>query len=186
MRLEITPNFITPAECDLLNAWAYEGVTKKWLDNGVCTGKSTDKRLTSRMYGGRFEYPKEVIELSNKIRRFVGVSNYPIIMGHGNNGIVVSYTKLGGDVYKHKDPKNGWSSALRCNIMTQAADDGAELFVDGSKIDIEAGDLHCYLASDFEHYVTEVKGNTPRILWMFGAYVPKEAWENGAIKYGVS
>jgi hypothetical protein len=70
--------------------------------------------------------------------------------------------------------------------MTQAADNGAELFVDGSKIDIKTGDLHCYLASDFEHYVTEVKGNTPRILWMFGAYVPTEHWENGEIKYGLS
>lgn len=42
--------------------------------------------------------------------------------------------------------------------------------------------VHCYLASDFEHYVTEVQGETNRILWMFGAAVPKEDWENGTIK----
>jgi hypothetical protein len=70
--------------------------------------------------------------------------------------------------------------------MSQAADDGAELFVGGEKVDIKVGDLHCYLASDYEHYVTEVKGNTSRVLWMFGAYVPKEDWENGDIKYGLS
>lgn len=188
MRLEITPNFITPDECALLNAWVYTGVANKWLDNGVSANlKLINKRLTSRLYGHRFNYPKEVIDLSTKIRHFTGVDNYSIIEGHGKDGVVVSYTKPGGDVYKHKDPKNlmGYS-ALRCNIMTQAADDGGELFVDGNKINIKSGDLHCYLASDFEHYVTEVKGNVPRILWMFGAYVPKDGWESGEIKYGIS
>lgn len=186
MRLEITPNFLSQDECDVLNAWVYEGVKNKWLDKGICTGKSTDKRLTSRLYGQRFEYPKEVLELSNKIRNFAGVADYQIIEDHGKNGVVVSYTKSSGDVYKHKDPKHSGMSALRCNIMTQAAEYGAELFVNNEKVAIKAGDLHCYLASDFEHYVTEVKGNTPRILWMFGAYVPKEDWENGKIKYGLS
>lgn len=188
MRLEITNNFISPEECNLLNAWVYEGVANRWLDVGFCSDKTTDKRFTTRMYGDRFEYPKEVIELSNRIRSFVGVSNYPTIGAHGKNGVVVSYTKSGGNVYKHKDPRGPIlnMSALRCNIMTQAAEEGAELFVDGNKVDIKAGDLHCYLASDFEHYVTEAKGNTPRIMWMFGAYVLKEDWENGIIKYGLS
>ena len=187
MRLEITSNFITPEECSLLNSWVYEGVDKKWLDKGMCTGRVTNKRLTSRMYGGRFEYPQEILNLAKRIRSFVGIDKYPIIDGHGRNGVVVSYTKPGGDVYKHQDPKSKINfSALRCNIMTQAAEEGADLFVGGKKIDIKAGDLHCYLASNFEHYVTEVKGNTPRILWMFGAYVPADDWENGIIKYGLS
>jgi hypothetical protein len=187
MRLEITPNFITPEECSLLNNWVYEGVDKKWLDNGISTGGIvTNKRFTTRFYGDRFEYPKEIMDIAEKIRNFAGVSKHEIINGHGKNGIVVSYTKPGGDLYAHKDGKSELNfSALRCNIMTQAAEEGADLFVNGNKIDIKAGDLHCYLASDFEHYVTEVKGNTPRILWMFGAYVPKDDWENGTIKYGL-
>ena len=57
-----------------------------------------------------------------------------------------------------------------------------QVYVENNKIDIEVGELHCYLASDYEHYVTEVKGETPRILWMFGAYVPKEDWESGKIQ----
>ena len=185
MRLEITSNFITQDECNLLNAWVYEGVSKKWLDARFSIEGKTLNRLTSRVYADRFDYPKEVLALSNRIRQFVGVSDYPVIQEHGKNGVVVSYIKPGGDVYKHKDPKYLSLSALRCNIMPQAAEEGAELFVDGNKIAIKTGDLHCYLVSDFEHYVTEVKGNTPRILWMFGAYVPKELWENGEIKYGL-
>lgn len=186
MRLEITPNFISPEECSLLNSWVYEGVDKGWLDSGICIGRRTNKRLTSRLYGYRFVYPQIALNLSKRIRNFAGIGTYPIINGHGRNGVVVSYTKPGGDVYKHKDPKELNMSALRCNIMTQDAEDGAELFVNDNKVNIKVRDLHCYLASDFEHYVTEVKGNIPRIMWMFGAYVPKEDWENGTIKYGLS
>jgi hypothetical protein len=32
------------------------------------------------------------------------------------------------------------------------------------------------------HKVTKVEGDTPRILWMFGAYIPKE----NASDYGLS
>lgn len=187
VRLEITPNFISTSECEFLNSWVYEGVSKKWLDEGInADATTTNLRFTSRFYGHRFNYPKEVIDLSNKIRDFAGVKNYPKIYEHGKNGIVVSFTKPGGDVNKHKDPKWNNMSALRCNIITQDAEDGADLFVDDNKVNIKAGDLHCYLASDYEHYVTEVKGNYSRILWMYGAYVPKEDWENGTIKYGLS
>ena len=186
MRLEITKNFISPKECEILNSWVHQGISKKWLDTGISVGKKESNRLTSRMYSNRYEYPLKAIEISEKIRNFVGVSNYPIISDHGKNGIVVSCTMPKGDVHKHKDPKLNKMSALRCNIITQSAENGAELFVNKQKVNVEVGDLHCYLASDFEHYVTEVKGNKPRILWMFGAYVPKNDWEDGKIKYGLS
>ena len=66
--------------------------------------------------------------------------------------------------------------------MTRAASAGGQLYVDNQYIDIEIGELHCYLASDFEHHVTNVEGETSRILWMFGAYVPMNDWEDGIIK----
>ena len=68
--------------------------------------------------------------------------------------------------------------------MTRAADDGGVLYLDEQRIDIEVGELHCYLASEVQHYVTTVRGKTPRVLWMFGAFVPSEDWDNGAIKVG--
>jgi len=187
MRLEVTPSFISVSECAFLNSWVHEGVDKKWLDRGLdAKGFFVNERLTSRLYGERYTFPEEVIALSNRIRAFVGIDKYPLIHNNGKNGVVVSFTKPGGDVHKHKDPRWNGMSALRCNIMTQEAEENAELFVNGKKVNIKAGDLHCYLASDFEHYVTKVKGNTPRILWMFGAYVPKTDWESGKIKYGSS
>jgi hypothetical protein len=183
MRIEVIPNFATQEEINALNAWTNLGVKNRWLDVGVGAKGITHKRLTSRVYGSRYEYPQIVKDLSDRIRLFVGLSKYKLVEGHGKNGVVVSYTLPGGDVYKHKDPKSNCGLAtLRCNILTQKADEGGTLFVDGKQVDIEVGDLHCYLVSEHEHWATEVVGNTPRIMWMFGAHVPAEDWDTEIIK----
>ncbi len=67
--------------------------------------------------------------------------------------------------------------------MTQSPDDGGILYVDGNQIDINVGDLHCYYPSEHPHFVTEVKGKTPRILWMFGAHRPHEDFLNQQKNY---
>lgn len=191
MRVTLVKNFITKEECDQLNNWVRLGIENKWLDFGVAHGgngptaeyKQTSNRLTSRLYGDRFENPEFIKQLSNRIRSAVGVNSHPLISDYGKDGIVVSCTFNGGDIFKHKDPKSiAKESALRCNILTQAPESGGKLFLDSEEFPINVGDLHCYLASDVEHFVTEVKGTTPRILWMFGAYVPADEWETGKIR----
>jgi len=187
MRIERFKNFLSPDECNLLNQWVDEGVEKKWLDAGYSRGESNyTSRVTNRMYGHRFKFPQNILDISNRVREFCGVNSYGFIDGHGRNGIVVSCTFPGGDVYDHQDPKSFTQpilSALRCNVMTRDSDAGGKLYVGGEHIDIEVGELHCYLASDFRHSVTEVEGNTSRVLWMFGAYVPFADWESGKIKF---
>ena len=80
MRLERHKNFLTQQECSILNAWVDEGVEKKWLDVGISRGYNKyTKRVTSRLYGDRFEYPQIVLDLSNRIRAFCGVNSYGII-----------------------------------------------------------------------------------------------------------
>jgi hypothetical protein len=186
MRIERYKNFFSLEECDALNAWVDEGVQNKWLDVGVDNNPEYPKRFTSRLYADRFKYPQLVRDIADRVRSFCGVNNYNIIEDYGQDGVVVSCIFEGGDVYPHKDPRQGYLSALRCNVMTRAADAGAELYVGGQLVDIEVGELHCYLASDFEHKVTEVRGDIPRVLWMFGAAVPAEDWESGKIKVGES
>jgi hypothetical protein len=183
MRIEIIPNFATKEEIKLLNEWAELGVKNKWLDNGITDYRhSTNKRLTSRMYGNRYEYPQFVRDLSDRIRKFVGIDSYPLIVGHGRDGVVVSYTMNGGDVYKHKDPKSIEDLAtLRCNILTQKSEAGGILHIENKPIDINVGDLHCYLVSEHEHWATPIDGNTPRIMWMFGCHLPAEHWNSGKI-----
>jgi hypothetical protein len=169
--------FLDRAVCESLNAWVDEGVEKKWLDVGRSENPSWayKDRLTTRNYGTRFEYPAVVYQVFDEITQLLGLHDAPkSVVGGGRNGVVVSYTLSGGDVYKHKDPMEGDLHVLRCNVMTRAADAGAELFIGGEKIDIGVGDLHCYLPSDVEHYVTTAEGDTPRIMWMFGYQISKE------------
>jgi hypothetical protein len=189
MRLEIVKNFLSPSELSTLNEWAQVGVANKWLDLGMgaVVGDSafTDKRLTSRFYSDRYRYSAEVLDIANRVRSYCGVANYPIVDSDGRDGIVVSYTIDGGDVPPHRDGRKRETLALlRCNILTQVPDSGGVLHVDGSPVELAAGDLHCYLASEHEHYVTPVSGDTPRILWMFGAQVDAGAWNSGQIVVG--
>lgn len=172
MRLLIAPNFISAETCAVLNAWVDEGVQKKWLDQGstISTDSRYDKRTTTRSYSDRFEYPPIVNEVFDQISVKLGLQKTPkSTVGGGKDGVVVSCTFPGGDVYPHKDPMEDANlHVLRCNIMTRDADAGGELYIGGNKIDIGVGDLHCYLPSAVEHYVTPVEGNTSRIMWMFG------------------
>lgn len=184
MRIDIYPNFATQEEIKALNEWAELGVKNKWLDVGISKNDFMyKKRLTSRLYANRYEYPQIVRDLSDRVRAFVGLESYPLILGHGRDGVVVSYTTDGGDVYKHKDPKRfDGMPTLRCNILTQSPKYGGHLYVDGVPVSFGVGDLHCYLVSEHEHWATPVEGETPRIMWMFGAHVPAEDWNSGKIK----
>lgn len=184
MRLEILKNFATPEEITALNTWVLEGVNAGWLGAGsAADGTRIQTRLTTRFYADKFEYSPEVLAVANRVRQVTGISEYPIIDGHGKNGVVVSYTLPGGSVDKHKDPKaSDGSATLRCNIITQVPENGGVLYIDNQEVPLEVGDLHCYLVSEHEHYVTTVGGSTPRILWMFGAHVPADDWNSGKIK----
>lgn len=184
MRIDIYRNFATEEEIRLLNEWSELAVKNKWISMGYSGNKSvTPLRLTSRLYGHLFEYPQIVRDLSDRIRKFVGIDSYPLIDGHGRDGVVFSYTYPGGDVYTHKDSRSDDGVAtLRCNILTQKADNGGILYIEEQRVDIEVGDLHCYLVSEHDHKATTVEGETPRIMWMFGAHIPKEDWNNRTIK----
>jgi hypothetical protein len=176
--VRVYKNFLSKEECAALNASAMLGVAKGWVDTGISVnGVQIKERLTSRMHMKDAEYPKIVLDTSKKIRDFLSISSYPLITEHGKDGAVVSVTFKGGDVYPHKDPrsKDMQYAAYRCNVLTQAPTSGGQLQVGSKDIQIEEGDLHCYLASEIEHKVTKVEGATPRILWMFGAYVPINA-----------
>ena len=174
--LIINRNFLSSQECEALNGWVNIAVENKWLDVGRTEDAkwSYANRLTTRQYANRFEYPTVVHDVFERITEFLDVQHLAkSVVGGGKDGVVVSYTMPSGDVYEHIDPMEGDLHVLRCNVMTQAADAGAELYIGGEKIEVGVGDLHCYLPSDVEHYVTQAKGNTPRIMWMFGYQISK-------------
>jgi hypothetical protein len=182
MRIETRKNFLTSEECTQLNELTDYGVA----NNLMTLGLQTTVRKTSRLYPDLYQYPQWVLDLSTRIRVFCGVAGYPIIDGQGRNGVVTNHTPPTGDVFAHTDEKSpDGMAALRCNIVTRQADTGGVLYIGGQPLPLEAGELHCYLVSEYEHYVTPVEGNTIRVNWIFGAYVPAEAWESGQIVVGV-
>lgn len=178
-RIETVKDFISLDEQAELNNWALLAVQNKWLDTSTAFASG---RLTTRMYGDRFETPRVALSILSKVREQLGLKDAPIIDGHGRDGIVVSYTYPGGFVHPHFDPPTLQGAALRCNIITQAPDSGGSLFVDGKRVLVAERELHCYAVSAWEHWIEEVTGDTPRILWMFGFGVPLDDWENGVIK----
>jgi hypothetical protein len=178
-RVEIIKDFLSKDEMAQLNAWASLAVNKCWLDASTTAAIN---RLTTRMYGDRFETPPVALEVFAKIRQRIKLGNAPLIEGHGRDGIVVSYTYPEGSVSPHYDPPTPQGAALRCNIITQAADAGGELYVDGERVFVGVGDLHCYAVSAWQHSVSRVMGTTPRILWMFGVGVDLAEWENGKLE----
>ena len=97
--------------------------------------------------------------------------------------MVAVATFIGGDTYKHRDPKLiSGRSATRCNIVLQKPESGGELYVEGINFACDERELHCYNVTDNTHWVTETQGNKPRYLWIFGMCAPRIEWEDGHIK----
>ena len=85
-------------------------------------------------------------------------------------------------MYEHTDGRTGFLATLRCNLLSRKSEEGGELFVNNKEYPMEEGAIHCYLVSENPHRVEEVKGDTPRVLWMFGFGVDINEWELGKIK----
>jgi hypothetical protein len=180
MSVLIFENFLNIKTCNLLNDWVDLGVKNKWLDKGLNrdTGWTYTKRFTTRNYGSRFNYPSVVNSVFDKITNKLKIADLKkSVAGGGKNGVVVSYTVNGGDTYAHIDPKEGFLEVLRCNVLTRKPTEGGILFIGGKQIDLNVGDLHCYLPSTVEHFVTKTSGDIPRILWMFGYQCHRERFK---------
>ena len=184
MRLCILPNFLSQEGCSVLSSIADSGVKEGWVTPGLASvqGGLTHLRLTSRFYGSRVKLPKEISTVEARIVESCRLEGKSRVVGHGTGGVVVSITYEGGSVHKHKDPSssNGLAT-LRCNILTRKPEKGGFLYLEGNLVKVNQGDLHCYLASEHEHYVSEVYGPVSRVLWMFGAHVAADDWNNNRI-----
>jgi hypothetical protein len=185
MRYEIIRSLVTKKECDELNQWADIAVKNNWLGAGIQekgVPYPKELRVTSRFYGHRFEHPHLALDIFSRIRKALDLPNAPLVTGHGRDGIVVNYTMNGGTVYEHTDGKTGSLATLRCNLLSRKSKEGGELFINNIEHPMEECAIHCYLVSENPHRVEEVRGDIPRVLWMFGFAVPVEDWELGKIK----
>lgn len=181
-------NFASAEEVQILKDWQAKAVEEGQFVDGI-TGdldkkefRTTKKRLTNRM-SQNINYPDLVKTLQDRIRQtFLVLSESPVIMNHGRDGVVVSVTYNDGDVYKHKDPSVGEGVVgLRCNILSSKAESGGTIHVEDKTYDLNEGDMMCYLVTELYHSVEVCHGDNPRTLFMFGFVVDEDSWKNGII-----
>jgi hypothetical protein len=175
-------SFIAPEECSILTDWAVASADTQFVD-GVSGNWETKEfiqvitRKTNRM-SRNIQYPDLVYTIQNRLREaFPLIKEAEVIEGHGKDGVVVSITYDGGDVYRHKDPATDWQApgtvALRFNILVSAAESGGLIHVEDATYKLQAGDLMAYSVSENYHHVETCFGSTPRIMFMFGFCVPR-------------
>ncbi len=200
MRFDSYPDFISEEERLELIAWIDENVRKGVLKRGLHTSTlkewngdteernapvCTDKRLTTRTNDDEFDFPQIAYDIQQRIiKDFAFTKNCYIETGGNakNDGMIAIVTKPGGKTYKHIDPMHNELHAVRFNVLLQEPEDGGELFIEGVKYEIKERELHAYMATRYKHWVTEVKGDKSRYIWLFGFHVPKKDWEDFKIK----
>ena len=178
----IVREFITPEECSILTNWAVVAADTQFVD-GVSGNWDTKEftkvktRRTNRM-ATNILYPDLVYTIQQRLREtFPLIKDLEVIKEHGKDGVVVSITYNGGDVYRHKDPSTEQqvpgTVAFRFNILTSAADSGGVIHVGDEVYELQAGDLMAYAVSENYHSVDTCFGSSPRVMFMFGFCVPR-------------
>lgn len=187
-KVAVVRNYLDKASCEELNQWMLDVIAQGKVGKGVTTAEGVhwtsaerivaEKRFTSRLYSENYEYPPLVKAIFDQIKTELNLKNATVSSRGGRDGVVVTCTYPGGDVYPHKDPKEGHGvSLLRVNILSKAAQSGGAIHVENDTFNLEQGDMMAYLVDEYEHCVEPVGGDDPRIMWMFGLLIPKHLWE---------
>lgn len=165
--IKILPNFVSNQECNILSNWILQN------HHSFVDARMEGIRKTTRYLTTGIQFPKAALEIREKVRKTLQLEDMvrpPFI-----NGMVASYAEPGDTCYTHKDPE--WVKdhhTLHCNVIVQKPQSGGNVVIEGKEYDLPEGDLICYYVSNLNHGVTEVLGNTPRLMWIFGFCVEKE------------
>lgn len=96
------------------------------------------------------------------------------------NGMVIGLINPPGDFYPHTDinyKKNGLS-VVGFNLLLSQPEGGGILTVNGNKYEMISGDMMAYPITDYEHGVSAIAGNKPRIMWHWRFYCDLKDWES--------
>jgi hypothetical protein len=184
--VNIIRNYLPDDKCELLNAWVRGNIAKGNLKYGITGNQiTTPFRYTTRL-SENYEYPQLVRDIHKQIETEFNLTKWAKPKHvHSKDGVVVSATMPGGDVYKHQDPNmmqdlggQELKHALRCNILTSETKGGL-IWVGNESYQLKKGDMMQYLVSKHLHSVEKVIGQDGdlRIMWMFGWYVDGDEWE---------
>jgi hypothetical protein len=158
--IKIIPSFLSDTESEQLSSWIMEN--EKYFVDANMGGK----RKTTRYLHDGVAFPELASTLRERIKQMLALEDAlkpPFIQG-----MVASFAGPGDTCYEHTDPR--WYEGhytLHCNVITKKPKSGGNIVVDGKEFDIPKGSLVCIPVSEYAHSVTEVLGDTPRLMWIF-------------------
>jgi hypothetical protein len=135
-------------------------------------------RFTTRHSYGRckeyqdykVQYPKEVYDIQKRLLEYLKIKENTIAPWPSfTDGICTTIAFPPGSCCKHTDPiyfENTYT--LHCNFVTQNPESGGTTYVESIPYQFEKNDMIMYITSHLEHEVTEISGDIPRILWVYG------------------
>jgi hypothetical protein len=176
MRIDRHLEFITESE---------RGSLIDWMDNsgklvkGLSRGEyDYTNRITTRLNNEVILFPKEAYDIRKRLMDKYGFNSRDVgFIAHGE-GMIAVKTFEGGDTYKHTDPCSGDSHQVTMNVLLQKSTEGGLLHVSDEPVPLEERELHCYIATKYEHFVTECSGDT-RYMWIFRFNINPDKWELG-------
>lgn len=169
----ILRNFISKYSVNLLNQWTLANCNREIFEDAKMDTFNAATRFTTRAanesIAPNINYPVSAFIIKQKIIDHFGLEGYKSPPSY-SHGIVNGIGYGGGDIVEHIDPVYySGTKTVHFNIITQQADTGGHIIVDGVKYnDLTPQDLMIYQVSEVYHEVTRTEGNTPRILWVFG------------------
>jgi hypothetical protein len=163
----IIKNFASEDEIEQLNLWTINNYKKHFFLDANMGIPGT--RLSTRYFNdcSQLNFPKETFSIKQRIINVLDLKNFK--MPGFCHGIVNGIGFNDGDIYEHTDPvwhENTYT--LHCNIISQKPEVGGVTYIEGEKYETDPRDLLVYPVSEKKHNVDTIRGETPRILWVFG------------------
>lgn len=176
--IKIIKNFITEHEKNILNSWSIENYKKPFFSDPKMNLDKSQTRFTTRHSHNRnpnyvnykIKYPIEVYNIQKRLFVELNLDYRSLLPWPGfTDGVVNTIAFPPGSCIKHKDPVYYSDTyTLHCNLITKKAKSGGHTYIENKLYDIEEQDLLMYVTSHLEHEATEIGGDIPRILWVYG------------------
>lgn len=173
------PTPIEDTERLVLLDWVLENHDKSFFKDAKMRGNRITTRYTDEQH---FCFPEEATKIRNKIADALEFSKNPL--PHFSNGMVASYALPGDTCYAHRDPR--WYPSLwtvHCNVILSPPESGGDLFIENVQYEMPTGQPICYPVSEMTHQTTLIKGEKPRIMWIFGFCVSPTEYLNAQEKF---
>ena len=166
-------NFLFENDVKSLNQWTFDNRQQKFFEDAGMDPDNPGTRFTTRFpnesVAPSIDYPDAAYFTKQRIIDYFQLNGYnnPPSYSHG---IITGIGYSGGRISRHIDPAYyPDTKTVHFNAITQQADEGGHTIIDGVEYsDIQPTDLLIYQVSEVYHEVTSTRGNTPRILWVFG------------------